>query len=84
VEKEHAMDTSHLSLTPSEVIYLHGDKFVNTSPFFYNTRLMPNGKSVSIDHLTQLTLASALVANEQSGIFCFATNQKKHCSVLFR
>jgi hypothetical protein len=77
VEKEHAMDTSHLPLTPSEVIYLHSDKFVNTSPFFYNTRLMQNGKSVSIDHLTQLTLASALVANEQCGIFCFATNQKK-------
>ena len=71
------MDASHLSLTPSEVVYLHGDKFVDTSPFFYCTRLISNGKSVCVDHLAQLTLASAVVANEQCGIFCFATSQKK-------
>jgi hypothetical protein len=77
VEKEHAMDTSQLYLTPSEVVYLHGDQFVNTSPFFYHTRLMPHGKNVAIDQLTQLTLATALVANEQRGIFCFSTAHKK-------
>jgi hypothetical protein len=63
-------------LTPSEIVILHGDKFVPQARFT-SVKLPHKDAKVAIDHLLQTMLAAAILANEQAGVLALQTGQTK-------
>ncbi len=63
-------------LTPSEIVILHGDKFVPQARFT-SVKLPHKDVKVAIDHLLQTMLAAAILANEQAGVLALPMGHTK-------
>src|SRR5512138_3667470 len=64
-------------LTPSEWVYLNGEKFASPSGVFNKTRLVHTDLSVSQAQLAQAALAAAFLTLEQQGTLRLEVRQKK-------
>jgi hypothetical protein len=64
-------------LTPSEWVYLNGEKFASKSGVFNKTRLVHADLSVSQAQLAQAALAAAFLTLEQQGTLRLDVRQKK-------
>jgi hypothetical protein len=56
------------TLTPSELVYFNGDKFVKNGMLGDSHTLIHNGSKVSINNLTPIMLLAAFLGNEDKGI----------------
>jgi len=66
-----------LYLTPSEHVYLNGEKFAAKAGVFNKTRLMHTDVQVDIKQLAQAVLAAAFITLEQQGTLRLEFHQKK-------
>ncbi len=64
-------------LTPSELVYLHGDKFAQKAGVFNKIKLMHVDLSVNDAQLVQMAVAAAFLANEQAGVVRLELRSKK-------
>ncbi|GAP13010.1 hypothetical protein LARV_00751 [Longilinea arvoryzae] len=63
-------------LTPSELVYLNGEQFAGEPRASRRTRLLHSGREVHLAQLVQAALASALLANLQTGTLLLS--QREH------
>jgi hypothetical protein len=70
-------NTVAVVLTPSEVVYLAGDRFVTPGGAFSGYRLAGSGISVSKRALAEQVYAAAFLAAEKAGAFHLAVRPKK-------
>ncbi len=71
------MSVSDLHLTPSELVYLNGEKFAQKAGVFNKIKLMHLDMSVNDTQLVQMTVAAAFLANEQAGTLRLELKSKK-------
>ncbi len=64
-------------LTPSELVYLNGEKFAQKAGVFNKIKLMHVDLSVNDAQLVQMTVAAAFLANEQAGSVRLELRSKK-------
>src|SRR5512135_3159717 len=64
-------------LTPSELVYLNGEKFAQKAGVFNKIKLMHVDLSVNDAQLVQMTVAAAFLANEQAGTLRLELRSKK-------
>jgi hypothetical protein len=63
-------------LTPSEIVMLHGEKFIRKTRFT-SVKLPHKDAKVAIDDLIQTMLSAAILANEQVGVLKLVAGHKK-------
>jgi hypothetical protein len=71
------MNTIPPYLTPSELVYLNGEKFAQKAGVFNKTRLVHLDLDVSAAPLAQAVLAAAFLTMEQQGTLRLEVRQKK-------
>jgi len=71
------MDTNPVYLTPSEHVYLNGEKFAAKAGIFGKTRLMHMEFDANITQLVQAMLAAAFLTLEQQGTLRLEIRSKK-------
>jgi hypothetical protein len=71
------MNTTPAYLTPSELVYLNGEKFAPKGGVFNTTRLFHLDSSVGSAPLAQAVVAAAFLTLEQQGTLCMEVRQKK-------
>jgi hypothetical protein len=71
------MNAPSPDLTPSELVYLNGEKFASKSGVFNKTRLVHTDLSVSQAQLAQAALAAAFLTLEQQGTLRLDVRKKK-------
>ncbi len=64
-------------LTPSELVYLNGEKFAQKAGVFNKAELMHIDLSVDMIQLVQMAIAAAFLANEQAGTLRLEQRTKK-------
>lgn len=64
-------------LTPSEQVYLNGEKFAAKAGVFNKTRLMHSEQQVDAPQLAQAVIAAAFIILEQQGTLRLEFRQKK-------
>ncbi len=64
-------------LTPSELVYLNGEKFAQKAGIFNKIKLMHVDLSVNDAQLVQMAFAAAFLANEQAGTVRLELRSKK-------
>jgi hypothetical protein len=65
-------------LTPSELVYLNGEKYSPKKALINNTRLMHMDLNVATNELINAMLCSAFLASEQEGAIRLAVRTEKH------
>jgi hypothetical protein len=63
-------------LTPSEQVFLNGEKFAQKGGPFGKVRLMHLDQEVNATQLVQMALAAAFLINEQTGTLRLELRQK--------
>lgn len=71
------MNTPSIYLTPSELVYLNGEKFAATSKLRHKIRLLHIDAQVDVLQLAQMTIAAAFLILEQHGTMRMELRQKK-------
>ncbi len=71
------MSDSDAFLTPSELVYLNGEKFAQKAGLFNKVKLMHTDLSVDVVQLVQAAVAAAFLANEQAGVLRLELRAKK-------
>ena len=71
------MSAADAYLTPSELIYLNGEKFAQKAGVFNKVQLMHIDLGVNLIQLVQMVVASAFLANEQAGTLRLELRAKK-------
>ncbi len=71
------MDIPGSKLTPSELVYLNGEKFAQKAGVFNKIKLMHMDLSVNDAQLVQMAVAAAFLANEQAGTVRLELRSKK-------
>jgi hypothetical protein len=71
------MDANPAYLTPSEHVYLNGEKFAPKAGIFGKTRLMHVDFDANVTQLVQSVLAAAFLILEQQGTLRLEIRQKK-------
>ncbi len=71
------MSVPDLYLTPSELVYLNGEKFAQKAGVFNKTQLMHVNLGVNMIQLVQMAVAAAFLANEQAGSLRLELRGKK-------
>jgi hypothetical protein len=69
--------TREMILTPSEVVYLSGNRFVPPGAPLAGYRLVGSGVSISKRELAEQVYAAAFLAAEKAGVLHFAISPKK-------
>jgi hypothetical protein len=64
-------------LTPSEQVFLNGEKFAQKGGLFGKVRLMHIDLEVNVTQLAQMAVAAAFLINEQTGTLRLELRQKK-------
>ncbi len=65
------------TLSPSELVYLNGEKFSQKAELFNRIKLMHLDQGVNNAQLVQMTVAAAFLANEQAGALRLELRSKK-------
>jgi hypothetical protein len=65
-------------LTPSELVYLNGEKYSPKKALINNTKLVHIDQSVATNELVNAMLCAAFLANELEGTLRFAVRIEKH------
>jgi hypothetical protein len=77
--------TAAATLTPSEVVVLHGERFAGEGGLLRaNEVLLLSGAKVRADQLAEAALAALILANEQAGHLRLALEKKKVFFGLFK
>ncbi len=71
------MNIPGATLTPSELVYLNGEKFAQKAGVFNKIKLMHLDQSINDAQLVQMTAAAAFLANEQAGAVRLELRSKK-------